>query len=81
MEMQNMMRERMMAMQIARARELLTYWVGPFYVLATLACIGAARRNKHPRYLGPIIPLSFAVGYQADLAYGTKIQRIRCKSH
>jgi hypothetical protein len=37
-QMQNQMRERMMAMQVARARELL-YWFGSFYVLAALGMI------------------------------------------
>lgn len=32
-QMQNQMRERLMAMQVARARELL-YWFGSFYVVA-----------------------------------------------
>lgn len=37
-QMQNQMRERVMAMQVARARELL-YWFGSFYVLAGLGMI------------------------------------------
>jgi hypothetical protein len=37
-QMQNQMRERVMAMQIARARELL-YWFGSFYILASLGMI------------------------------------------
>lgn len=27
----------------------------------------------------PIIPLTFVIAYQADLAYGTKLHRIRGK--
>jgi predicted transcriptional regulator len=37
-QMQNQMRERVMAMQVARARELL-YWFGAFYALAGLGMI------------------------------------------
>lgn len=37
-QMQNQMRERLMAMQVARARELL-YWFGSFYVVAGLGMI------------------------------------------
>jgi hypothetical protein len=37
-QMQNQMRERVMAMQVARARELL-YWFGSFYILAGLGMI------------------------------------------
>ena len=36
--MQNEMREKMMAMQIARARELL-YWFGAFYAVSGLGMI------------------------------------------
>lgn len=36
--MQNEMRQKLMAMQVARARELL-YWFGAFYVLAGIGMI------------------------------------------
>lgn len=37
-QMQNQMRERMMAMQIARSREMFS-WLAPFYLLATIGMI------------------------------------------
>ena len=38
MQMQNVMRERMMAMQLGKARELFNWWAS-FYVVATFAMI------------------------------------------
>lgn len=29
-----------------------------------------------PWAIGPLVPLSFVVGYQADLAYGNKMERV-----
>ncbi|XP_023235301.1 plasminogen receptor (KT)-like [Centruroides sculpturatus] len=73
---QNQMRERMAAMQIARSRELL-YWLGSFYVLATIGLIVGYRKTKRTRTLIPIFPLTYIVAYQADLAYGNKLIRIQ----
>jgi len=78
-QMQNQMRERIMAMQIAKTRELL-YWLGSFYVLATIGMLSGYRRTKNPRVLLPFVPLSFVVGYQADFAYGSKISRIKAEA-
>jgi hypothetical protein len=75
--MQNLMRERMMAMQIARARELF-YWFGSFYALTLVAGVAAIMRGNHKPVI-PLVPLTFVLGYQADLAYGNKIHRIRGK--
>ncbi|XP_046405237.1 plasminogen receptor (KT) [Ischnura elegans] len=75
-QMQNQMRERLMSMQIARARELL-YWLGSFYVLAALGMVAGYRRGRKPGVLAPLLPLTFIVGYQADMAYGNKLHRIR----
>ena len=38
-------------------------------------------KTKKPALLGPILPLSFIVGYQADFAYGTKITRVQGSLH
>lgn len=78
-QMQNQMRERMTAMQIARARELL-YWFGSFYVLAALGMIAGFRRTKKPGVLIPMLPLTYIVAYQADLAYGNKLHRMRLEA-
>ncbi|XP_002736382.1 plasminogen receptor (KT)-like [Saccoglossus kowalevskii] len=74
--MQNVMRERMMAMQMARARDMFM-WYSSFYgVAAVLTLIGTVKTRK-PGVFVPIIPLSFILGYQYDLAHGTKIERMK----
>ena len=37
-------------------------------------------RTKKPAAIAPLLPLTFLVGYQADLAYGTKVNRIRAEA-
>ncbi|KAL5016084.1 hypothetical protein ScPMuIL_005673 [Solemya velum] len=76
LQMQNQMRERMMAMQIGRARELF-YWLGSFYTLATLGMLAGFERRRSPGMLVPFVPLTFIVAYQYDMAFGTKMTRIR----
>ena len=36
-------------------------------------------KTKKPGALVPILPLTFIVGYQGDLAYGDKIKRVQGK--
>ncbi|XP_034239829.1 plasminogen receptor (KT) [Thrips palmi] len=76
---QNQMRERLMAMQIARARELLN-WIAVFYAVSVTTLSMSYRRTRKPGFLMPIIPLSFILAYQADLSYGTKLHRIRAEA-
>ncbi|KAK4300149.1 hypothetical protein Pmani_017552 [Petrolisthes manimaculis] len=77
--MQNEMREKMMSMQVARSRELL-YWFGSFYIVAALGMITGFRRSKKPGTLVPLLPLSFILAYQADMAYGSKLNRIKLEA-
>ena len=37
-------------------------------------------RTKKPAAIVPLLPLTFLVGYQADLAYGSKVNRIRAEA-
>ena len=37
-------------------------------------------RTKKPAAIVPLLPLTFIVGYQADLAYGSKVNRIRAEA-
>uniref|UniRef100_A0A3Q0R9B0 Plasminogen receptor, C-terminal lysine transmembrane protein n=1 Tax=Amphilophus citrinellus TaxID=61819 RepID=A0A3Q0R9B0_AMPCI len=74
--MQNQMRERQMAMQIAWSREFLKYF-GSFFAVATVGLTAGAIKRKNPGMLAPIIPLSFIFVYQMDSAYGTLIYRMR----
>lgn len=74
--MQNQMRERQMAMQIAWSREFLKYF-GTFFSVASLGLtVGAIKRRK-PGLIAPVIPLGFIFAYQLDMAYGTLIYRMR----
>lgn len=74
--MQNEMRERQMAMQIAWSREFLKYF-GTFFGLATVSLTTGAIKRKKPAFLIPIVPLSFIFTYQYDLGYGTLLQRMK----
>ncbi|XP_040844818.1 plasminogen receptor (KT) [Ochotona curzoniae] len=73
---QNEMRERQMAMQIAWSREFLKYF-GTFSGLATISLTAGAIKRKKPALLIPIVPLSFIFAYQCDLGYGTLLQRMK----
>jgi len=78
-QMQNQMRERMAAAQIARAREMFL-WLGSFYGIAGFAMLSGFARTKKPAVIAPLLPLTFVVGYQADLAYGSKMDRIKAEA-
>ncbi|XP_076218037.1 plasminogen receptor (KT) isoform X1 [Aptenodytes patagonicus] len=74
--MQNQMRERQTAMQIAWTREFLKYF-GTFFGLAAAGLTAGAIKKKNPGVLLPIVPLSFIFAYQYDMGYGTLLQRIK----
>uniref|UniRef100_A0A8D0HAG6 Plasminogen receptor with a C-terminal lysine n=1 Tax=Sphenodon punctatus TaxID=8508 RepID=A0A8D0HAG6_SPHPU len=74
--MQNQMRERQMAMQIAWTREFLKYF-GAFYGLAAVALTAGSIKKKKPGLLLPVIPLTFILVYQYDMGYGTLLQRMK----
>lgn len=76
MVMQNQMRERQMAMQIAWSREFIKYF-GTFYAMATLGLTAGAIKRKTPALMAPIIPLGFVFAFQMDSAYGTLLYRMR----
>ncbi|XP_039636673.1 plasminogen receptor (KT) [Perca fluviatilis] len=74
--MQNQMRERQMAMQVAWSREILKYF-GAFFTVVTVGLTVGAIKRKKPFLLAPIVPLGCIFAYQIDSAYGTLIYRIR----
>ncbi|KAM8827818.1 plasminogen receptor (KT) [Spinachia spinachia] len=74
--MQNQMRERQMAMQVAWSRELLKYF-GSFYTVSAVGLTLGALKRRNPSLLAPIIPLSFILAFQVDSAYGTLVYRMR----
>ncbi|XP_004457454.1 plasminogen receptor (KT) [Dasypus novemcinctus] len=74
--MQNEMRERQIAMQIAWSREFLKYF-GTFFGMAAISLTAGAIKKKKPAILFPIVPLGFIFTYQCDLGYGTLLQRMK----
>ena len=78
MEMQLQMRNRAMAQQLGRARDMFN-WYGAFYVLAAFGLTAGFLKTRRPWTIIPLVPLSFIVGYQADLALGNKMERILSK--
>ncbi|KAI5096284.1 plasminogen receptor (KT), partial [Silurus meridionalis] len=74
--MQNEMRERQMAMQIAWSREFLKYF-GSFFALAAVGLSTGAIKRRKPGLFAPMVPLSFILAYQVDMAYGSFIHRMR----
>lgn len=75
LEMQLAMRDRMMAVQVATARDTLM-WYGGFASLITPMLLLKAYRSHNPLFLAPLVPLSFVCAYTYDLAYHTKLDRI-----
>ncbi|XP_039946413.1 plasminogen receptor (KT) [Hirundo rustica] len=73
---QNLMRERQTAMQIAWTREFLKYF-GTFCGLAAVVLTTGAIKRKNPLVLLPMLPLSFVFSYHYDMGYGTLLQRIK----
>ncbi|KAM5299378.1 plasminogen receptor (KT) [Ctenodactylus gundi] len=73
---QNEMRERQLAMQIAWSREFLKYF-GTFFGIASISLTAGAIKQKKPALFFPIVPLSFILAYQYDLGYGTLLQRMK----
>ncbi|TFK15576.1 C1GALT1-specific chaperone 1 [Platysternon megacephalum] len=74
--MQNQMRERQMAMQIAWTREFLKYFE-VFFGLAAVGLTAGAIKKKKPGLFLPMVPLSFILAYQYDMGYGTLLQRMK----
>ena len=63
-------------MQIALARERFTYYCY-FYATVSPLLLLNAFRNKNPVYIGPLIPLTFILGFQYDMCYGKMMERAR----
>ncbi|XP_068190089.1 plasminogen receptor (KT) [Antennarius striatus] len=74
--MQDQMRQRQMAMQVAWSREFIKYF-GTFFTVVSVGTIIGAYKKKKPGLMAPIVPLSFVLAYQMDNAYGTLIYRMR----
>ncbi|XP_033738080.1 LOW QUALITY PROTEIN: plasminogen receptor (KT)-like [Pecten maximus] len=75
-QMNNQMRERMMAAQISRARDMFHFFA-VFYGFACIGGIAGFMKMKKPGAIAPLLPLTFVFMYQGDMAYGDKMVRIR----
>ncbi|XP_019868642.1 plasminogen receptor (KT) [Aethina tumida] len=76
LQMRNQMREREVALEIAKNRELF-YWYGSFYLTSIAWVTSNLRHFKRKSFaISSLIPLTFIMAYQADLAYGNKLHRI-----
>ncbi|XP_075156448.1 plasminogen receptor (KT) isoform X2 [Haematobia irritans] len=75
-QMHYQIKEREEAITIAHNRELF-YWLSGFYITSLFGCFSFYQRSRRPASLLPMVPLSFVMGYYADLAYGSKIHRIK----
>ncbi|XP_027490905.1 plasminogen receptor (KT) isoform X2 [Corapipo altera] len=73
---QNLMRERQAAMQIASTREFLKYF-GTFFGLSAVVLTAGAMKKKNPAFLMPVVPLGFVFAYNCDMGYGTLLQRVK----
>jgi hypothetical protein len=57
-------------------RERCKYF-GAFYALITPLSIIGAIKTKDFKLLSPIIPLTFILAFQYDMAYGSMLSRVR----
>lgn len=73
--MQLEMRERMMAAQVAGARDLVT-WLGATLAVAAPALALGAARSGNRALLVPLVPLAIITAYNYDFAFGSKPERI-----
>ncbi|KAK9892409.1 hypothetical protein WA026_019860 [Henosepilachna vigintioctopunctata] len=73
--MRNKMREREFALEIAKQRELF-FWYGSFYLTAITWAVIGYKFKKNLSVFKPLVPLTFIMAYQTDLAYGSKLHRI-----
>ena len=71
-------RERQVAMQLARQRDM-THFMGAFYSIAAPLMIQAARSGNRTA-AAPLLPLTFVLAYNVDMAYGNKMPRIRAEA-
>lgn len=79
MMMQNVMREQQMSIQLARGRDLFHWWAA-FYVVAATGAVAGFRKTRKPGIIVPFLPLTFIVAYLGDMAYGTKMKRMRAEA-
>jgi len=75
-QMQQLIQERMMAMNVARARDI-AYYLMIFTSAVGIVGIPMTVQKKNPVYIFPMFPLAFVWHYFYDLGFGNKLTRQR----
>ncbi|KAK7086617.1 hypothetical protein SK128_015288 [Halocaridina rubra] len=70
------MAERQMALQVAAVRECLLWFV-PFTVASYIFLYKGYKSTKSWPVTFPLVPITFALGYQLHYAYGNKTNKIK----
>ncbi|XP_055316815.1 plasminogen receptor (KT) [Sitodiplosis mosellana] len=78
-QMHYQIKERERALEISKNRELF-YWLGAFYNVSLVGLLYRYKVTKRTTNLMAVVPLTFALAYYADLAYGSKLYRIRAEA-
>lgn len=78
-QMHYQIKERELAVSLAKNRELF-FWITGFTATSAIACTLYFQRVRRFTVLTPILPLIFVTAYYADLAYGSKLHRIRAEA-
>lgn len=78
-QMHYQIKERELAVSLAKNRELF-FWITGFSATAAIASTLYYQRVRRVSVLAPILPLGFLTAYYADLAYGSKLHRIRAEA-
>jgi len=79
-QMQNYMREQMMAMQLAKSRDVFV-WFSSFYGITAVGLTVGFIKTRKPGFIAPLIPLSFVEAYQYDMAVGNKMERLQAEAN
>lgn len=79
LQMHNQMRERQLALQVANSRELF-FWFGAFYMTSWAWAMMAYRYKRRMLVFSPLVPMTFIMAYQTDLAYGSKRSRVKVEA-
>ena len=70
-------REIQMAINISQARDMVQYMSGVWVGIATLVALKTAGSGSFPAPAAvPLAVLPIVIGYQADMAYGSKLRRV-----
>jgi len=73
----DMQRQTQVALQVAFARDQFLWGSGLYALVVLGAGARAARGQFHPGLAVPLVLGAFALGYVGDMAYGTKLIRVR----